>query len=250
MLLKISLGLAILVGLATLYFTIPVSDKITGLKDSLAASETAKTEAQTAQAKAVEESKKLKTTLEATTKDLAEKTNRLAFAEAGLKEQQKRADRASAELVTTTQERNEARQELNKWTALGLAPEKIRDELDAKKRLETERVAIETEKKLLSQNLVRATAKLRQYEPDEAEVVLPLGTKGKVAAVDPKFDFVVLDIGANQGLLENAKMLVMNRDGKLVAKVKITKVEPNRAIANIMPEWKQDDVNEGDLVVY
>jgi hypothetical protein len=36
----------------------------------------------------------------------------------------------------------------------------------------------------------------------------------------------------------------------LIAKVKITRVEPNRAIANVMPEWKQEDIVEGDQVVY
>jgi hypothetical protein len=44
--------------------------------------------------------------------------------------------------------------------------------------------------------------------------------------------------------------MLVNRDGRLVAKVQITRVEANRAIANIMPEWKQDDVLEGDQVVY
>jgi hypothetical protein len=58
-----------------------------------------------------------------------------------------------------------------------------------------------------------------------------------------------MDIGANKQLVEGAKMLV-NRDGKLIAKVKITRVEPNRAIANVMPEWKQEDILEGDQVVY
>src|SRR5438128_376001 len=110
MLLKISLGLAILVGLATLYFTIPVKDKIDNLNASVTTAQAAATEAQAAQSKAQEESKKLKVTLETVSKDLAEKTNRLAFAEAGFNEQKKRADRASAELVTSTQERNEARQ--------------------------------------------------------------------------------------------------------------------------------------------
>jgi hypothetical protein len=35
-----------------------------------------------------------------------------------------------------------------------------------------------------------------------------------------------------------------------VAKVRVTKVEPNRSIANIMPDWKQAEVMEGDQVVY
>ncbi len=68
----------------------------------------------------------------------------------------------------------------------------------------------------------------RYTEGYDREVALPPGTKGKVVAVDPKYEFVVLDIGGNQGVLKDAKMLV-NRGGKLVAKVKITSVQPDRS---------------------
>ena len=68
-------------------------------------------------------------------------------------------------------------------------------------------------------------------------------------AVDPKYDFVILNIGREQGVLENAKMLV-NRDGKLVGRVQITNVEPNRSVANILQEWKQDELMEGDQVIF
>lgn len=250
MLLKISLGLAILVGLATLYFTGPVKEKIDTLSSSLASAETAKTEAEAAQAKAATEAKSAKAALETSSKELAAATNALHGAVTTLAEQRKRADRASAELVAVTEERNESRRELNKWTALGLPPERVREELDAKKRLEGERVVIATENKTLSREVSRLNAELIKYTSlEDREIVLPAGTKGKIVAVDPKYDFVVLDIGGNQSLVAGAKMLV-SREGKLVAKVKITQVEANRAIANIMPEWKQDEVLEGDVVVY
>ena len=72
---------------------------------------------------------------------------------------------------------------------------------------------------------------------------------GKVLAVDPKFEFVVLDIGEKEGALENGQMLV-NRNGKLVAKIKITdSIQPNRCIANVMPGWKLGDIMEGDQVL-
>jgi hypothetical protein len=66
--------------------------------------------------------------------------------------------------------------------------------------------------------------------------------------VDPKFDFVVLDVGHDKGMLENGEMLV-SRDGKLVAKVKVRAVERDRSIANVLPGWKLTDVYEGDVAV-
>jgi len=250
MLLKISLALAILVGLATLWFTGPVKEKIDGLTSSLTAAQTAQKTAEDGQRKANEEAKKTKATLEATTKSYNETTNFLAGVTAQLTEQKKRADKASAELITTTEERNEARQQLNVFTALGIPAEKLREELASKRQIESERNALQTENKTLLRRSNELQVRLKQYEGGlDVEVPLPPGTKGKIVAVDPKYDFVVLDIGSNQGLIADAKMLV-NRDGRLVAKVKITRVEANRAIANIMPEWKQDDVLEGDQVVY
>jgi len=43
--------------------------------------------------------------------------------------------------------------------------------------------------------------------------------------------------------------LLVNRDGRLVAKVKITSVQKNRCVANVMPGWQLGDVIEGDLVI-
>lgn len=250
MLLKISLALAILVGLATLYFTIPVSDKITGLETTVTTAQAAQKTAEEGQRKATAEARQSKTAFEVATKELADATNRLTGVTAMLAEQQKRANKSSTDLVAMTEERNEARRELNKWSALGIPAEKVRETLENSKRLELERNELQVVNKSLTKTRNDLQARLDRYErPEDREIPLPAGTRGKIVAVDPKYDFVVMDIGGNQQLVEGAKMLV-NRDGKLVAKVKITRVEPNRAIANVMPEWKQDEIMEGDQVVY
>ena len=76
---------------------------------------------------------------------------------------------------------------------------------------------------------------------------LPADLKGQVVVVDPKWDFVVLDIGDEQGVLQDGEMLV-SRNGKLVAKVIVRTVEKDRSIANIVPGWKLGEVFEGDQV--
>jgi hypothetical protein len=249
MLLKISLVLAILVGAATLFFTGKVNEKLVAETARATTAEQAQKAAEEARTKATQDARKSKEAFENASKELNSATNLLSEVSKNLTIQQKRADKASGDLVNMTEERNRAQQELNQWSALGIPVEKVRDALETNKRLQTERVAITTENKTLSRKARELQAELDKYKVPDYEVPLPAGTKGKGVAVDPKYDFVVLDIGSNQGLLPDAKMLV-NRDGKLVAKVKITRVEPNRAIANIIPEWKQDDVLEGDQVVY
>ena len=65
--------------------------------------------------------------------------------------------------------------------------------------------------------------------------------------VDPKWDFLILDFGSNLRLPDRGVLLV-SRNGTLVAKVRVMNVQTNRSIANIMPGWKIKDVMEGDLV--
>ena len=72
--------------------------------------------------------------------------------------------------------------------------------------------------------------------------------RGKVVAVDPKWSFVVLDVGADQGVKERGVLLV-SRNSKLVAKVKVTSVQATRSVANIVPGWKIGELLEGDVVV-
>ena len=51
-----------------------------------------------------------------------------------------------------------------------------------------------------------------------------------------------------RGALEHGEMLV-NRNGQMVAKIKITSVQKDRSIANVMPGWKLGEVLEGDQVI-
>jgi hypothetical protein len=79
-------------------------------------------------------------------------------------------------------------------------------------------------------------------------IPLPADFRGKIAVVDPRWKFVVINVGEEQGALPDCELLV-SRGGVLVAKVKISRVEKDRCIANIMPGWKFGDVLEGDVVI-
>jgi hypothetical protein len=79
-------------------------------------------------------------------------------------------------------------------------------------------------------------------------IALPSNLVGKVLQIDPKWQFLVLDVGADQGALNRGQMLV-HRGGRLVAKVKITHVEKHQCIADILPGWKLTEVHEGDQVI-
>jgi hypothetical protein len=250
MLLKISLVLAILIGLGTLYLThFQIAPKIEDLKSTLSTTQGQLTQSQEAQAKAEKNAKDLKASLDTTTTKFNEATNALMIAATAANEQRTRADKASADLEERTRERNEARDELGQWKTLGYTIDALRQRLTLVSGLEKENAVLKDENKLLDRNLKVTQAELDRWTgKEEKPVPVPAGTKGTVLAVDPKYDFIVVNIGEKAGILPNARLLV-SRDGKLIGKVRVTSVQPDRSIANIMPEWKQDDILEGDQVI-
>jgi hypothetical protein len=94
----------------------------------------------------------------------------------------------------------------------------------------------------------RLDNELRRYRDKDYVVQLPGKLRGTVLVADPKWDFVILDVGEDQGVLDFGELLV-NRNGKLVAKVIVRTVQKGRSIANVVPGWKLGDVTEGDQVI-
>ncbi len=156
-----------------------------------------------------------------------------------------------------TQERDEARekvktaeQTLEKWNTLGVKPEQVRAMMDNLTRATNALAMAQEEGRVLNRKVIALTNELMKYiDPDNYVVPLPPGLKGSILVVDPKWNFVVLDIGEKQGVLRDGIMLV-HRDSKLIGKVKITSVMPDRSIANVLPGWKLDDFHEGDKVLF
>lgn len=188
--------------------------------------------------------------LEETTAKLEETSNQLMAANKKIEDQTGQIASLQSNLEATTARLNAASQKLAQWDFLGVTPDQVKVIMDANKKMQATIAASEEEKKILMRDVKRLQAKVDKYEIGEERVVeLPPGTKGKIMVVDPKWNFVVLDIGEHQGMLLNG-VLMVSRNAKLVGKVKIVSVEPNRSIANIMPGWKLGEIMEGDQVLY
>jgi hypothetical protein len=160
----------------------------------------------------------------------------------------KRADTAAAGEAKAKADLIKTQDELATWRALGIPVEQIRATLASLKTVTAEKEAVETEKKVLVAKVNQLQSKLNEILLPDYTVELPEGLRGTVKVVDPKYDFVLLDIGLKQDVRENGQLLV-NRNGRLVAKVKIQSVQTDYSIANVMPGWKLADIMEGDLVL-
>jgi hypothetical protein len=249
MLMRISLIVAILAALgAGVLNVVEVQGKIKTLISQRDNYHSQLTETQATLASTKNDLAKTKTELSQTQQQLADANTARKKAEDVAAAQMKRADDLSDKLAKATQDRDDAQAQLAAYKATGKSPEEITKLIQLIKDDDTAIVALNDEKKVLARELNRVQNQLNQLIGTTNYVVkLPADLKGQVIVVDPKWDFVVLNIGEDQGVLEAGELLV-SRDGKLVAKVIIRTVEKNRCIANVMPGWKLGEIFEGDEV--
>jgi hypothetical protein len=77
------------------------------------------------------------------------------------------------------------------------------------------------------------------------------GVRGTVLAYNQAYNFVVLNLGARNGVETNSEMLVL-REGTLIGKIRISSVEPATAIGDIITNSlaRGVQVQSGDTVIY
>jgi hypothetical protein len=115
--------------------------------------------------------------------------------------------------------------------------------------------AAEREKILLSDKLKSTRDKSGQVETAHKDgptlTPNPVGVRGTVLAINQAYNFVVLSLGARQGVEANTEMLVL-RGGSFIGRIRISSVEPATAIGDIISSTlaRGVQVQTGDTVVY
>ena len=171
-------------------------------------------------------------------------------AEDALKASQRAADQNARLLIDLEEARaalHTAKQELARWNATGASPEQVASFARENKALVAQLSALQSKHDRLAREYANLQSILKIPSDPEAIPQLP-PMQGSVLIVDPKWNFVVLDIGETNGLLRNG-ILMISRDGKLIGKVKVRRVETERSIADILPGWRVSEVREGDQVM-
>ena len=163
----------------------------------------------------------------------------------------KRATEDNARLLIALEEAraqlHAAKQELARWNATGATPDQLASLVRGNKALAGQVAHLEAEKDRLAIDYAKLKRILDiNFVPDAVPELPPM--HGSVLVVDPKWNFVVLNLGETNGLLKNGVLLI-SRDGKLVAKVKIRRIEADRSIADILPGTQVTEVREGDRVM-
>lgn len=169
------------------------------------------------------------------------------------------ADKLSKDLETTKSDLESTNSKL-KLTAEQL--QAYQDGLKGKKPDElfqeindlSEKVKVaEGEQKMLAAARDKTEAELKKLR-EQVEMTKPGGTRsislsGRILAVNPTWNFVILDLGKNDQVVEGLTMVVY-RGEKMIGKIKTVTVDAQTAVADVLPETPAAAIEVGDQVVY
>ena len=154
-------------------------------------------------------------------------------------------------LVEAQGQRDKLQAEMVKWDQTHIRPEDVPVLQSNLVKATKAREGVEQENELLLADLEVLGDRVKRIEGTngmDQNPPLPPGLRGQIVAVDPKYSFVILNMGEDKKLLVNGIMLVA-REGRLIAKVQIARVDKTQSVANILPAWRRSDVMEGDEVI-
>ena len=168
-----------------------------------------------------------------------------------LVEQRQRADQHEADAKKFEADLVKASNFVQSWELFQQAngtQDQIKQKLNTYRDVNNQRAQFLAENGILLSQIEKQGVELARYTGASVKVALPRTLHGTVTAVDAQFDFVVLDIGESQGAREHGELLV-SRGEKLIGKLRILDVKKDHSIANILPDWKQGEIQTGDLVI-
>ena len=168
-----------------------------------------------------------------------------------LVEQRQRADQHEAAAKKFEADLVKASNFVQSWELFQQAngtQDQIKQKLNTYMDVNNQRAQFLAENGILLSQIEKQGVELARYTGASVKVALDPNLQGKVTAVDAQFDFVVLDIGGDQGAKEHGELLV-SRGEKLIGKLRILDVKKDHSIANILPDWKQGEIQTGDLVI-
>lgn len=244
---RIFLILSLAVALAGVAFSFVLKEKVTGLvtdRDHFK-SENEKNLAEATRSKAAE--KKAKEAEKAAKDELEGAKGELSATSAKLSDTEAKLATTAKELDENKVARETAQRKLARWEALNIQPDQIANLKSEAQRLLGERDAFAEEKKVMGRQIVRLENELRIYKGPATEVIMP-DVRGKITSINDNYRFVVLDVGSDDGLIQNGKMIITRGDN-LVGKVQLVRVEPRSSVANLISDADKGAVQAGDHVM-
>ena len=130
--------------------------------------------------------------------------------------------------------------------------------------LEDEKASLESQVADLNAQIAGLQDQVAQLEEDKSvlevqlekcdkelhkEITMKPGTTGTIVYANKDWNFVVIDIGSNDGVQSTAEMIV-HRGEDMIGKIKISAVRDDVSIAEVLPDYQKATVKEGDDVLF
>lgn len=142
------------------------------------------------------------------------------------------AEREKAALEVSAKDAKDKLEKLETQLA-GRSPEQM--EADAKE-AKAKVAELDTQIKQKEDEIAKLQGQVQKFEEMEAQRrkgISPPGTTGKIVAINGQWNFVVLNVGSKDNVVENSQFTVM-RGSKPVGTIKIAQVDENTAVADIL----------------
>ncbi len=184
----------------------------------------------------------VKDTLSRSVEDREKEITRLT---SELAQSQQESKKVAAQLTDLQSERDVIKQQMTDL-------EQAKGQLEAKVMELTERPTVELEKVMVSGQEGSSAPGVSVTAPAAASVrtvsaTTNSTTSGQVVVVNREYDFVVVNMGKNQGLTVGQECQIV-RDNQVLGRVKLEKVYDELSAAAILPDSKKESIREGDLV--
>ena|ERR1700677_112329 len=205
--------------------------------------------AELAAEKAKAETKAVQSTLDDTTGKLTDATKKIDDLNGQLADEQKKTADVQAMVDKANEATKDAQGKLDDLTKAlnGKSPDDINAQL-AKDQSDLQ--AAQAEQKILQDNLQQASDQVvtlkDAIERSKSGTNKP-GVAGRVTFVDKTWNFVVLNVGLSDGVVPNGELIVY-RGRDFLGKIRVTKVDDNDSVAEILPDIK-GDIQIGDSVL-
>lgn len=109
--------------------------------------------------------------------------------------------------------------------------------------LEADKANLEEEKTMLEGQLEKCS------QAQDTTRSLPPGTVGKVVMVNPAWQYLIVDLGANQGAALGAELMV-HRGDQYLGKIRLSAIRDDVSIADFLPGAKINEIKENDDVLF
>jgi multidrug efflux pump subunit AcrA (membrane-fusion protein) len=119
-----------------------------------------------------------------------------------------------------------------------------------KTKAEADLAAAQSEQKILQDQFQASQSQIADLQDAlkrSKTGTMPPGVSGKVTFVDHAWNFVILNVGLSNGVVPNGELIVY-RGRSFLGKLRVTKADPNDAVAEILPDVK-GDIQIGDSVL-